>query len=244
MSGAASAQRVAVVTGASRGIGRAIAEAFAAQGYQVIAAARTLPAPGAGLIPWRMDVTDPASVGDLFTEVRHRFGSLSVLVNNAGLAGGAAFGSTEEADGWPAIIATNLTGAWLCARAASPLLINDHGRIVNIASVLGLRGASDQLAYASAKHGLIGLTRSLALALAERQITVNAICPGWVATPMAEGRFKDLGITEADAAAGTPTGRITTPEEVAALTVYLASTAARNLTGQVITLDGGGLAAP
>jgi NAD(P)-dependent dehydrogenase (short-subunit alcohol dehydrogenase family) len=244
MSGSKSTNRVAVITGASRGIGRAIAEALAAQGYQVIAAARTLPQPGTGLIPMCVDVTDAASVHGLFAEVRHRFGNLSVLVNNAGLAGGATFGSSEEAAAWPAIIATNLTGAWLCAREASPLLTNDQGRIINIASVLGLRGAPDQLAYASAKHGLIGLTRSLALALAERQITVNALCPGWVATPMAEARFQDLGITEADAAAGTPTGRITTPEEVAALTVYLASSAARNLTGQVITLDGGGLAAP
>jgi len=235
---------VAVITGASRGIGWAMAEAFAAQGFHVVAAARSLPAEDHGIVPMTVDVTDADSVSALFSAVHQRFGALTVLVNNAGLAGGAPFGSPQEADAWPAIIATNLTGAWLCARAASPLMINDRGRIINIASVLGLRGAADQLAYASAKHGLIGLTRSLALALAERQITVNAICPGWVATPMAEARFHDLGITEADAAAGTPTGRITTPAEVAALAVYLASEAARNLTGQVITLDGGGLAAP
>lgn len=240
----AAARKVAVVTGASRGIGRAIAETLATQGFEVIAAARTAVAPGDRLHPATVDVTDPASVEALFEGVRRDFGTLTVLVNNAGLAGGSTFGSEQEAAQWPAIIATNLTGSFLCARAAAPLLQDETGRIVNISSVLGLRGASDQLAYCSAKHGVLGLTKALALALASRRITVNAICPGWVKTPMAEARFIDLNMTEADADAGTPTGRITTPAEVAGLVAYLVGDAARNITGESFTIDGGGLAAP
>ncbi len=228
--------RVAVVTGASRGIGRAIAEALAAQGWQVIGLARhATQLPG---IDMRVcDVTDRTAIADAFAAIPH----VDLLVNNAGAAGGAVFGSAEELAGWDGILESNLTASYLCAAAVRDKLPDDTGRIVNIASVLGLRGVPDQLAYTAAKHGVVGLTKALALALAPRRITVNAICPGWVDTAMAQARFRELGISAKDAAAGTPTGRITTPQEIAALVLYLASAAAGNLTGQALGVDGGAM---
>ncbi len=232
-------KRIALVTGASRGIGRAIAVALLEEGYHVIGAARGAMPALDGLEAQRCDVADAAQVAALFSGVRQRHGRLHLLVNNAGIAGGAAFGSAAEAAEWNAILATNLTGSYLCCAAANDLLVDGAARIVNIASVLGLRGVPDQLAYVAAKHGVVGLTRALAEALAPRGIGVNAICPGWVDTAMARQRYAELGITAAEAAAGTPTGRVTTPEEVAALVVYLASEAAGNITGQALTIDGG-----
>ena len=123
-----------------------------------------------------------------------------------------------------------------------PLLPDRTGRIVNIASILGLRGAADQTAYTAAKHGVVGFTRALALHLAPRRITVNALCPSWVDTEMAHGRFAELAMSKADADASTPTGRITTPEEVASACLWLCSPGAANVTGQAIALDGGGSA--
>ena len=222
--------RRAIVTGGTRGIGRAISARLATDGWDVIAASRSETALPDGVRFARCDVADAASVGALFAGLER----LDALVNNAGLAGGAA--------GWHDVVATNLTGTWLCCEAARGLLPEKTGRIVNIASVLGLRGAADQPAYAAAKHGVIGLTRSLALALAPRGITVNAVCPGWVRTEMAERRFAELGIDEREA--GVPQGRIAEPEEVAALVTFLLSPEAGHLTGDAIVLDGGRMAAP
>ncbi len=234
--------RIALVTGASRGIGHAIAVALISAGYHVVGAARGEIAALAGLEPQRCDVTDADEVAALFDGIRQRHGRLHLLVNNAGIAGGAAFASAREAAEWDGILATNLTGSYLCCRAAADLLPDGAGRIVNIASVLGLRGVPDQIAYTAAKHGVIGLTRALAQALGPRGITVNAICPGWVDTAMARARYADLGISAKDAAAMAPTGRVTQPEEVAAMVLYLASAAAANVTGQALVIDGGGSA--
>ena len=231
---------LAVVTGGTRGIGRAIAARLTADGYDVVAAARHGPAQrlpdGARFAA--CDVADAASVAALFAGI----GRVDLLVNGAGLAGANPLDGDDAL--WHAIIASNLHGAYHCCKAAMTRLPDGSGRIVNIASVLGLRGVADQTAYCAAKHGVIGLTRALALALAPRRITVNAVCPGWVATGMAEQRYRELGIGPADAAAGVPTGRITTPEEVAALVAFLASADAANITGQALPIDGGGLAAP
>ena len=191
----------AVVTGGTRGIGRAICERLAEDGFSVIAAARTAAA--------ALDVTDAAAVTAFFASLE-----LDVLVNNAGLAGADA--------PWDAIIATNLTGTFLCCTAALPRLPDRTGRIINIASTLGLRGVPDQIPYCAAKHGVIGLTRALALAAAPRGITVNAVCPGWVDTGMARQRFAELGISAAEAAAGVPTGRIAAPREIADAVAFLA----------------------
>lgn len=225
--------RLAVVTGGTRGIGLAIARRLLADGFAVVAAART-PAD----LPWgvtfaRLDVTDGAAVRALFAGLPR----LDVLVNNAGIAGT----SDDDPDDamWHAILATNLTGAWHCARAALPRLPERTGRIVNIASVLGLRGVPDQPAYCAAKHGMIGLTRALAMQAAPRGITVNAVCPGWVDTAMAAQRYAEIGITAAQAAAGVPIGRVASPWEVADTVAFLARAGAGSITGQAIVVDGG-----
>ena len=230
--------RVALVTGGSKGIGLAIARRLAAGGMHVIAASRT-PERGTGLETAVLDVADVGAVRRLFGGL----GRLDVLVNNAGLAGATAWDEPDDAL-WQAMLAVNLTGTWACCQAALRLLPDGSGRIVNIASTLGLRGVADQPAYCAAKHGVIGLTRSLALAVAARGITVNAVCPGWVATDMARRRWAALGMDEADAAAGIPRGRVNTPEEVAEVVAFLADEAAGGITGQALTVDGGGLALP
>lgn len=230
-------QRIGVVTGGTRGIGRAIGARLEADGYRVIVAARQAPTASAGEFR-ACDVTDPAEVRTLFAGLAR----VDVLVNCAGLAGA----NTMEGDDtmWHAIVATNLHGTYYCCKAALPMLQDGSGRIVNIASVLGLRGVPDQTAYCAAKHGVIGLTRALALALAPRGITVNAICPGWVDTEMARQRFGELGINAEAAAAGIPTGHITTPAEVADAVAWLLRPEARSITGHALPIEGGGLALP
>lgn len=236
-------KEIALVTGASRGIGRAIALHLHAAGYLVIGAARSLPAAAMpGIDMQRCDIADAASVQALFAYVQRQYGHLHVLVNNAAIAGGAAFGSEAEAAEWAPMLAVNLTGCWACCRAARSLLVDGRGRVVNIASVLGQRGVADQLAYCASKHGVIGLTRALARALGPRGITANAVCPGWVDTEMARGRLRDLGLDASHAAAMIPTGRMTEEAEVAALVAFLASSQAGNLNGQAIGLDGGMMA--
>jgi NAD(P)-dependent dehydrogenase (short-subunit alcohol dehydrogenase family) len=225
-----------LVTGGGRGIGRAICEAFLAEGAEVIACGRSAPSEQvAGVCYERCDVADAASVKRLFSG----FERLDVLVSNAGLAGSNPLDSSSSDASWLAILNTNLNGTYYCAKAALPLLPDGSGRIVNVASILGLRGAADQTAYTAAKHGVVGFTRALALHLAPRRITVNALCPSWVDTAMAHERFAELGMTKADADASTPTGRITTPEEVAAACLWLCSPGAANVTGQALALDGG-----
>ena len=162
---------------------------------------------------------------------------VDVLVNNAGLAGANALEGDDAL--WHAIIASNLHGTYHCCKAALPLLPDGTGRIVNIASVLGLRGVPDQTAYCAAKHGVVGFTRALALALAPRGITVNALCPGWVDTAMARQRFAELGITAEQAGQGVPTGRIATPEEVADAVAWLIRPEAGSITGHALPIDGG-----
>ena len=230
-------KRRVLVTGGGRGIGRAICEAFLAEGAEVISCGRSEPrAPLAGVRYERCDVADAAAVRRLFAGLDR----LDVLVNNAALAGSNPLEPGSDDALWLAILGASLNGAYFCAKAALPLLPDGTGRIVNIASILGLRGAADQTAYTAAKHGVVGFTRALALHLAPRRITVNALCPSWVDTEMAHGRFAELAMTKADADASTPTGRITTPEEVASACLWLCGPGAANVTGQAIALDGGG----
>jgi NAD(P)-dependent dehydrogenase (short-subunit alcohol dehydrogenase family) len=227
--------RVAVVTGGTRGIGAAIADRMAEEGLRVVTAARRA---ADVRHEFRVcDVTDPVSVRGLFAGLPR----VDALVNCAGLAGA---NTLEDDDAlWHAIIATNLHGTYHCCKAALPLLPDGSGRIVNIASVLGLRGVADQTAYCAAKHGVVGFTRALALALAPRGITVNAVCPGWVDTEMARQRFAELGTTTAAIAASVPTGRIVTPAEVAGAVAWLVRPEAGSITGIALPIEGGGLAA-
>jgi NAD(P)-dependent dehydrogenase (short-subunit alcohol dehydrogenase family) len=227
----------AVVTGGTRGIGRAIADRLAADNWSVLTLARH---PTDSPHPFQpCDVSDPAAVRAIFASLPR----IDALVNCAGIAGANRLDSDDDIL-WHAIIGSNLHGTYHCCKAALPLLPDHTGRIVNIASVLGLRGVPDQTAYCAAKHAVVGFTRSLALALAPRGITVNALCPGWVDTGMAERRYTELNMTAEQAAAGVPTGRIATPTEIADATIWLLRPESRGITGHALPIDGGGLALP
>jgi len=228
--------RRAVVTGGTRGIGRATADRLRDEGWEVLVLARH-PAE----TPHRFAACDVADAGAVRT-VFGRLDRVDALVNCAGIAGANRLNGEDAL--WHAIIGSNLHGTYHCCKAALPLLPDGSGRIVNIASVLGLRGVPDQTAYCAAKHGVVGFTRALALALAPRGITVNALCPGWVDTEMAAQRYRDLGMTPEQAAAGVPTGRVAAPEEVADAVIWLLRPESRGITGHALPIDGGGLALP
>jgi NAD(P)-dependent dehydrogenase (short-subunit alcohol dehydrogenase family) len=228
--------RLAVVTGGTRGIGRAVADRLAEAGWDVLALARR-----AVSSPHRFaacDVADAAAVRAVFAELDR----VDALVNCAGIAGANRLDGDDAL--WHAIVGSNLHGTYHCCKAALALLPDATGRIVNIASVLGLRGVADQTAYCAAKHAVVGFTRALALAVAPRGITVNALCPGWVDTEMAARRYAEMGITAEQAAAGVPTGRIVSAEEVADATMWLLRPESRSITGHALPIDGGGLALP
>jgi NAD(P)-dependent dehydrogenase (short-subunit alcohol dehydrogenase family) len=242
--------RVAFVTGASRGLGQAIGERFAREGARVVLAARDAAAcerhaerirsAGGEALAVSCDVTDEESVAKAIRAAVARFGRIDVLVNNAGASGPTPLEDPDDSR-WDAILATNLTGSFRVTRAASPHLPSGS-RILNVSSVLGRFGVAGHSAYAASKHGVIGLTRSLALELAPRGITVNAMCPGWVETEMAREGFRRMGTEEegrSRAAKMAPLGRVLDPEEIAGLAVYLASDEARSVTGQAIVIDGG-----
>lgn len=231
-------QRAAIVTGASRGIGAAIAERLEADGWRVARLSRR----AEGQLGFACDVADRAAVDRAVGAAVREMGGLDLMVANAGQAGTHTIDDEAGEDAWERIRAVNLDGAYFCAKAAVRHLRERRGRLVVVASTLGLMGVGDQLAYCAAKHGAIGLVRALAMALAKDGVTVNAVCPGWTETEMAEQRFAALGITRAEAAVGFPSGDIAEPSEVAGAVAYLASHAARNVTGQCLVVDGGATA--
>jgi NAD(P)-dependent dehydrogenase (short-subunit alcohol dehydrogenase family) len=249
------AERVALVTGASRGIGEAIARRFSAEGARVVLAARDEAAceriaveisqAGGEAISVGCDVTLPVSVSGAIASVAARWGRIDILVNNAGVGGPTPLDDPDDSR-WNVILATNLTAVFRVTREAAPF-IPKGGRIINLSSVLGRFAVPGFAAYCASKHGVIGLTRALALELAPRRITVNALCPGWVETDMARDGFGRIGLAKGGgeetgrevAAKGTPLGRVLDPEEVAGLAVYLASDEAKNVTGQALVIDGG-----
>jgi len=246
----------ALVTGASRGIGAAIAAALVTDGLRVSLLGRDagslaqvvneLGADGAA-VAITTDVTDSAAVLNAFAVARSHFGPVQVLINNAGQAQSAKFTDTDETL-WNRLIAVNLNGTYLCSRQAIPdMLEGGFGRIVNIASTAGLRGGGYISAYASSKHAVIGLTRSLALEYATRNITINAICPGYADTEMTRNTVANImsktGRSEAETigalVACNPQQRLIDPREVASTVMWLCRPGSESVTGQSIVLAGG-----
>jgi 3-hydroxybutyrate dehydrogenase len=251
------AGRVALVTGAGQGIGRAIALAYAAEGATLVLAARKVAAlealaaeiasMGGKAFVTPCDVTDQAQVDAMAAAAREQAGPVDILVNNAGIAGTHKFlGHPDEL--WLRIIDVNLHGVFRVSRAVIPQMVDRRwGRVITIASIASRIGATYMSAYSASKHGVLGLTRSLATELNRHGITVNAICPGYVDTPMADGAAANIAkqtgrSTEealAQLAATSPQNRLIEPEEVAAVALMLAAESARGITGQAINVDGG-----
>jgi 3-oxoacyl-[acyl-carrier protein] reductase len=237
--------KVAVVTGASRGIGRAIAVRLAAQGAVVCAAARgdnaretahAIAAVGGRSESFSLDVTDGASVEALFGTIAERHGRVDVLVNNAGIARDQLMLRMKRAD-WDAVLDTNLTGAFVCVQGVLKGMVRQRsGRIISISSVVGQMGNAGQANYAASKAGLIGFSKSLAREVASRNITVNVVAPGLVDTDMTR-TLTDKDQT--DWSAQIPAGRIGSPDDVAAAVCFLASDEASYITGQVLAVNGG-----
>jgi NAD(P)-dependent dehydrogenase (short-subunit alcohol dehydrogenase family) len=247
--------KLALITGGGRGIGRAIALLFAQHGARIAVAARTREQVervaqeiGPQTLALVCDVANPASVTEMFVELRKRDGrDADVLVNNAGIAESAPFVNTSD-ELWHRHLAINLSGTFYCTRAALPAMLeNGWGRIINIASIAAKTGAPYIAAYAASKHGVLGLTRSVALEVATSGVTVNAICPGYVDTEMVERGVDRItqrtGRTAEEALdmlkRMSPQNRLVTAEEVASLALLLASEDGRGITGQGINIDGG-----
>jgi NAD(P)-dependent dehydrogenase (short-subunit alcohol dehydrogenase family) len=247
------AGRHALVTGGGRGIGAAIATVLGTAGAKVTLLGRnqarlqdtaaTLPMARA----IRCDVTDEAAVGAAFAEARQTFGPVTILVNNAGAAESAPLARTSL-DLFRRMLEVNLVGTFLCSRAALPdMLETGCGRIVNVASVAGLKGAAYVSAYCAAKHGVIGLTRALALETARKGITVNAVCPSYTDTDMARSAIativektgRSAEQAEAELVGKNPQARLIRPEEVAATVLWLCAPETEAITGQAIALAGG-----
>ena len=248
-----------MITGGGRGIGRAIAFAFAREGANVVVAARTRQQVenaakeianqfGVETLAVECDVADTESVARAFEKVKQKFGrGPDLLVNNAGVAETSPFVKTDEAM-WQRHLEVNLTGTFRCTHAALPeMLERCWGRVINIASIAGKTGAPYISAYAASKHGVLGLTRSLALEVGANGITVNAICPGYVDTEMTSRGIENIvaktGKSADDALAAlkrmSPQNRLVSAEEVAALALLLASEEGRGINGQAINVDGG-----
>ena len=246
--------RHALVTGGSRGIGAAIASALVAGGHRVTITGRDAArlaslavALGESCQALSMDVTERASVDAALALARQRFGAVEILVNNAGQAASAPFIKTDAAL-FQDMLSVNLGGVFNCTQSVLPdMLAANWGRIVNVASTAGLRGYAYVSAYSAAKHGVIGLTRSLALELASKGITVNAVCPGYTETDIVKDAIANImaktARTEAQARAelakSNPQGRLVQAEEVANAVLWLASEGATSITGQAVAVAGG-----
>lgn len=243
--------KVAVVTGASSGIGAAVVLNLAAAGYSLLAAgrdaARTRDVCGRcdNAKPWIGDLASAKSCADLIDACMAAYGRLDLLVNNAGIYRQANAEATSDTD-WLETLAVNLSAPFYLSRAAMPLLRATRGVIINVASDWGLVGGRNAVAYCASKGGMVLMTKAMALDHASEGVRINAICPGDVATPMlyAEGAARGVGEKQAldAAAAASPTGKVTTPEEVAALVTFVASNAAAQITGAAIPIDGGNTA--
>ena len=240
------ANRIAFITGASRGIGRACAIALSAGGAKVVLAARQLDkleavaaeirAAGGETFVVPIDLASQDSIKEAFSKASKEFGRIDILINNAGLTrDGLAM--RMKRDDWDAVIQTNLSGSFFCIQQVMPAMVRERwGRIVNITSVVGESGNAGQANYAASKAGLIGLTKSLAQELASRNITVNAVAPGFVETDMTASLSDELRakITES-----VPLKRIGKPEDIATAVKFLTSDDAAYITGHVLDVNGG-----
>lgn len=236
---------VALVTGASRGLGKAMAIALGRNGAIVACAARnqeklqetvdTITSAGGKAVAYPCDVTDGASAQKLIDDIIEQHGKLDILVNNAGITRDNLLPRMSDEE-WDDVILTNLRSVFLLTRAASQFMMRArHGRIINISSVSGIMGNAGQSNYSASKAGLIGFTRTVAKELAKRKVTVNAICPGFIATEMTAA----LGAALDEAMKAIPARRLGEADEVADAVLFLASPAAAYITGQVLVVDGG-----
>ena len=247
--------KTVVITGAGRGIGAAIARAFAREGASIALLGRDLgrldefagSMDSASTMTTSVDVSDEASVKTAFALIREKFARIDILVNNAGQADSAPLSRTDLAL-WNRMIGVNLTGTFLCTREVMPAMLKqDNGRIINIASTAGLTGYAYVSAYVAAKHGVVGLTRSLALEAARSKVTVNAVCPGYTETDIVRTAVANIaaktGKSEAEARSAleqaNPQGRLVQPEEVANAVLWLCMPGSESVTGQAISVSGG-----
>lgn len=239
--------RVAVITGGARGIGRAIAEKLASLGADVVIADMLVDlaektadeissSTKRKILAVKVNVTDGKSASEMIGEAIKQFGRVDILVNNAGIARDMLILHMEEAD-WDAVLSVNLKGAFNCSKAViRPMIKQRYGRIVNISSVSGQAGQAGQTNYSASKAGVIGFTKALAREVASRQITVNAVAPGYISTSLTNDLPEEL---KKSFLAATPVGRMGKPEEIAAAVAFLASEEAAYITGQVLAVDGG-----
>ena len=246
--------KTVLITGGGRGIGREIALTFARHGARIAVAARTAEQVeqvareiGNNAIALVCDVSDSESVTRMFSAMREQLGDADILVNNAGIAESATIVNTTD-ELWHRHISINLSGTFYCTRAALPSMLKKRwGRIINVASIAAKTGAPYVAAYTASKHGVLGLTRTVALEVATTGVTVNAICPGYVETDMVSRGIDQItqktGRTAEQALDAlkkmSPQNRLVTPEEVAALALLLASDEGRGINGQGINIDGG-----
>src|SRR5712692_4053213 len=238
--------RVALVTGASQGIGRACAIKLASSGAAVAVAARNqeklnevvrqINASGGKAAAFPVDVADEEQIKTAFKAVLSQFGNIDILVNNAGITRDQLVMRMKRAD-WDAVINTNLTSAYLCVQQAIGSMLKQRwGRIINVTSIFGQMGQAGQANYASSKAGLIGLTMAIAREVASRNITCNAVAPGFIETAMTAGFSDEL---KQNAVKLIPVGRVGTAEDVASAVVFLASEEASYITGHVLNVNGG-----
>lgn len=239
--------KTAIVTGGSRGIGRAVSLLLAREGANVaiVYAGNTAAAEetkqqaealGAAAAVFQCDVADEQAVTDMVKAVKTQFGSVDILVNNAGITRDGLLMRMKEAD-WQAVLDTNLTGVYHCTKAVSKLMMKQrHGVVINLSSVVGETGNAGQANYAAAKAGIIGFTKAVAKELASRNIRVNAVAPGYVETDMTAG-LPDSA--KEDMLRSIPLGRPATADDVAQAVLFLASDQACYITGQVLNVDGG-----
>lgn len=239
--------KIAIVTGGARGIGRNIAETLAGRGANLVLADRNIEqatataeaiatAHGVQVVAIPVDVADSASVKTMVDQALEKFSRIDILINNAGLTRDNLIMRMEEAD-WDLVLSINLKGVFNCSKAVvRPMMKQRAGRIINISSVSGLAGQAGQANYSASKAGVIGLTKALARELGSRQITVNAVAPGFIPTDLTNDLPAEL---KAESLKSIPLGRWGTTQEIASAVAFLASDEAGYITGHVLSVDGG-----